>query len=198
VFRSHCERAGGAGFDAQSAENAPQVVDLVHASVPFTGRVLRVSGVVPALDVNRVCRAGPRAQLATNALLKPVRVTVELVPALIARHGGRLLVRVLLGHSGTEKVAHSDAKARNWRQCASYGSVLGKVGLKGDVSTVAFPVHFPDVVMFTHLRASFQFSRARAGVNSAARTRRRGQTLVRQWRHGVTAREGVEFFWLRL
>src|SRR5690606_19000743 len=50
-----------------------------------------------ALDVDRVGRAGPGAQLAADALLEPVGPAVELVPAVEARRRGHLLERVLLG-----------------------------------------------------------------------------------------------------
>src|SRR5689334_19471276 len=74
VLVRHRQRAGRARLDAQPAEDAPQVVDLVDAAVPLAGRVPLVVGVVGPLDVDRVGGAGPGAQLAADALLQAVRV----------------------------------------------------------------------------------------------------------------------------
>src|SRR6185436_15950631 len=95
VLVAHGQRTGRAGLDAQAAEDAPGVVDLVDRRVPHTGREPLVLGVGRALDVDRVGRAGPGAQLAADALLEPVRVAVEDVPAVIARRRDRVLERVL-------------------------------------------------------------------------------------------------------
>src|SRR5205807_10606761 len=79
VLVGHGQRAGRAGLDAQAAQDAAQVVDLVHRPVPLTRRVPLLRRVVPALDVDGVRRAGPRAQLAADALLQAIRPPVELV-----------------------------------------------------------------------------------------------------------------------
>src|SRR5262249_6339766 len=68
-------------------------------------------GVVAALDVDRVRRAGPRAQLAADALLQPVRVAVEDVPAVVPRRGGYALLGVLLGDDLLEHVREGHAEA---------------------------------------------------------------------------------------
>ena len=100
----HRERPGRAGLDAQPAEDAAQVVDLVDATVALAGRVAAraalVDGgvvVVGALDEDRVGRAGPGAQLAADALLEPVGVAVELVAPVEAGSRGARLLGVLLG-----------------------------------------------------------------------------------------------------
>src|SRR2546430_888234 len=99
VLVAHRQRAGRAGLDAQAAEDAAGIVDLVHGGVPLTRRVPRALGVVAALDVDRVGRAGPGAQFAADALLQPVRVAVEDVPAVEARGGRGPYIPVLLrGH----------------------------------------------------------------------------------------------------
>ena len=85
VLVRHRQRPGRAGLDAQSAEDAAQVVDLVDAAVALTRRVPLLVGVVGPLDVDRVRGTGPGAQLAADALLQPVGVPVELVPAVPAR-----------------------------------------------------------------------------------------------------------------
>src|SRR4029079_6582836 len=68
-------------------------------------------GVVAALDVDGVGRAGPGAQLAADALLQPVRVPVELVAAVVARRGRREVLRVLLGDHLLEHRREGDAEA---------------------------------------------------------------------------------------
>jgi hypothetical protein len=64
------ERVGQASMH-RPQKMQPQVVDLVDRGVALAGRVARVLGVVGALDVDRVGRAGPGAQLAADALLQP-------------------------------------------------------------------------------------------------------------------------------
>src|SRR5690606_36254555 len=95
----------------QPAENAPQVVDLVDAAVPLTGRVALLLGVRRAFDVDRVGRAGPGAQLAADALLQPVRVPVELVPAVEPGCDLVRLLRILGGHHLLEHHPEGDAEA---------------------------------------------------------------------------------------
>ena len=111
VVVAHRQRPGRAGLDAQAAEDAAQVVDLVDRAVPLTGREARLLGVVAALDVDRVGRAGPGAQLAADALLQPVGVPVEHVPAVVARLGHLRLERVLLGGHLPEHLREGDAEA---------------------------------------------------------------------------------------
>ncbi len=89
VLVAHGQRPGRAGLDAQPAEDAAAVVDLVDAGVPLAGGEALLLGVVAALDVDRVGRAGPGAQLAADALLQAVRVTVEDVPAVVPRRRWR-------------------------------------------------------------------------------------------------------------
>src|SRR5690606_10389803 len=75
VLVGHRQRARRARFDAQAAQDASQVVDLVHAAVTLTRRVppapAWLVGVGRALDVDGVGRARPGAQLAADALLEP-------------------------------------------------------------------------------------------------------------------------------
>src|SRR3954470_20737416 len=77
VLVGHRERPGRARLDAQAAQDAAQVVDLVDGGVALARREPAGVGVVSALDVDGVGRAGPRAQLAADALLEPVRVPVQ-------------------------------------------------------------------------------------------------------------------------
>ena len=97
VLVGHRERPGRAGLDAQAAEDAAQVVDLVDAAVALPGAEPLVLGVGRTLDVDRVGRAGPGAQLAADALLEAVGPAVELVPAVEPRCRRHLLEGVLLG-----------------------------------------------------------------------------------------------------
>src|SRR5256714_5155958 len=108
VLVAHGQRAGRAGLDAQPAEDAAGVVDLVRGGVALAGRVPGGLGVVAALDVDRVRRAGPRAQLAADALLQPVRVAVEDVPAVEPGRGRSPYLRVLLGDHLLEHVREGD------------------------------------------------------------------------------------------
>src|SRR5258706_16339029 len=86
---------GWAGLDAQAAKNAAGIVDLIHRGVPLARRVALLLNIVPALDVDRVGRAGPGAQLAADALLQAVRMPVEDVPAVVAGRRLRRLERVV-------------------------------------------------------------------------------------------------------
>src|SRR5882757_8549017 len=64
VLVGHRERPGGTRLDAQAAQDAAQVVDLVDVPVPLARREALLWCVVPALHVDRVGGAGPGAQLA--------------------------------------------------------------------------------------------------------------------------------------
>ncbi|MGX1118770.1 hypothetical protein RKD37_004133 [Streptomyces ambofaciens] len=101
----------GQALDAQAAQDAAGVVDLVDAAVPLARRVALLVGVVRALDVDGVGGAGPGAQLAADALLQAVRMAVELVPSVEARSGGLLLLRVLLGQPLLEHGLEGHAEA---------------------------------------------------------------------------------------
>ncbi len=110
VLVGHRQRAGRAGLDAQAAQDAAQVVDLVDAAVPLPGGEPLVVGVVRALDVDGVGRAGPGAQLAADALLQAVGLPVEQVPAVEPRRGGLLVLGVLLGVDLLEHRPEGDAE----------------------------------------------------------------------------------------
>src|SRR5262249_5208341 len=98
-------------FDTQPAEDAAQVVDLVDAAVPLARGVALLLGVVTALHVDRVRRASPGAQLAADALLQPVRMPVQVVPAVVAGRGGPHLVRVLVGEALLEHLTEGQPEA---------------------------------------------------------------------------------------
>src|SRR5262249_37384420 len=110
VLVGHRERPRRARLDAQPAEDAPQVVDLVDAAVALTRREPLLRGVVGALDVDRVRRARPRAQLAADALLQAVGPAVQLVTAVEARRRGLLDLGVLHHLGLAEHLVESDAE----------------------------------------------------------------------------------------
>src|SRR4051794_7471865 len=108
VLVRHRERSCGARLDAQPAQDAAQVVDLVHAAVALARREPLVLGVGRTFDVDRVGRARPGAELAADALLQPVGPAVELVPAVEARSRLLLDEGVLLGDDLAEHGAEGD------------------------------------------------------------------------------------------
>src|SRR5579859_6356935 len=94
VLIRHGQRTGRARLHTQPAQDAAQVIDLIHRPIPLTRGEPLLRGVVPALHIDGIRRAGPRAQLAANALLQPIRPAVELVTAVEPRRGGPFLLRV--------------------------------------------------------------------------------------------------------
>src|SRR5262245_13843256 len=120
VHVCHRQRARRAGLDAQATEDAPQVIDLVDAAIALTWGVALGFGVVGALDIDRVRRACPRAQLAADTLLQPVRMPVELVPAVESRRYLLLLLRVVLGVLLPEHRLEGDTEAGEGLQRVSH------------------------------------------------------------------------------
>src|SRR6266511_59751 len=108
VLVGHGQGAGRAGLDAQPAEEAAVVVDLVDGGVALAHRPARLGGVVGPLDVDGVGRAGVGAQLAADAAFQAVRVAVEQVAAVEAGGGRLLLLRVLDGVPPAEHAAEGD------------------------------------------------------------------------------------------
>src|SRR5262249_29255908 len=123
VLVRHGQRTGRARLDTQPAEDTAQVVDLIHLAVALARRVPLALGVVGALDVDGVRRAGPGAQLAADALLQPVRVPVEHVPSVVARRGRVEVERVLLRVDLLEHLAE--------RQPEPLGEPYGAAGWVG-------------------------------------------------------------------
>src|SRR5258708_4772120 len=104
----HRQRRGGAGFDTQAAQDAPQVVDLIDRAVPLARRVPLGLGIAAALDVDGVGWAGPGTELAADALFQAIGAAVELVPAMEPRRGRLLLLRVLDGVHLAELLPEGD------------------------------------------------------------------------------------------
>src|SRR5215470_9712344 len=116
VVVGHGQGPGGAGFHAQPAQDAAQVVDLVDDAVPLARRVALARRVIGALHVDGVGGAGPGAQLTADALLQPIRPAVQLVTAVEPRRGGLLLLRVLDGVHLLEHLPEGDAEALDGAQ----------------------------------------------------------------------------------
>src|SRR5690606_10532278 len=97
----HGDRLGGARFDAQPAEYAPEHVDLVDEPVPLAGRDRVLGIVVLAPDVDATGRARAGTQLTPDALLHAVGVAIEDVSPMETLGLGPELLRVLRGQHPT-------------------------------------------------------------------------------------------------
>src|SRR5262249_36289297 len=102
---------GRARFDTQVAVDATQIVDLVDVAVALARRHGIVDGIVGAAHVDALRRAHAGAELAADALLHAVLVTVEDVPAVQARRLLALDLRVLGGEARLEHLPQRDAEA---------------------------------------------------------------------------------------
>ena len=99
---------GRARLDAEVAVDAPQEVDLVDVAVALPGGDRVVGRVVESADIDAVGRTHPRAELAADALLHPVLVTVEDVATVLARLLHLLLFRVLAGDRQSPQVLEGE------------------------------------------------------------------------------------------
>ena len=176
----HGQRPGRAGLDAQPAQDAAQVVDLVDAAVPLPRREALLVGVLRALDVDRVRRAGPGAQLAADALLQPVGPAVQLVTTVEPRGGHLRPVRVLLGEGLAEHRLEGDAepgdRVEDTHQAAPLGFARSSVARRPVASRGA-----PWCGVLRHLRSSPTSSPASSGSSWSPMRR-----------HRIAAGEGVE------
>src|SRR5213079_1615839 len=91
------DRVEWAGDLAVAAEDAAAQVDLVDPRVALARRDAVVGGVLGGDDADAVGGARGRAQRAADALLEPVVVPPEPMPAAEARVDRPLVLRVLLG-----------------------------------------------------------------------------------------------------
>src|SRR5262249_10847717 len=119
VLVGHRERPGRAGLDAEPAEDAAQIVDLVDAAVPLARGEALLLGVGGPLHEDRISRAGPGAQLAADALLQTVRPPVELVAPVEPGSGRNLHLRVLDRLHLAEELVEGDAEPLDGIQEAS-------------------------------------------------------------------------------
>ena len=74
-----------ASVNAVAAEDAAGIVNVVDASVPFTGRNTLYVSIFRSFDVDASRRAGCRTQEASNALFQSVFIPVENVNAAVTR-----------------------------------------------------------------------------------------------------------------
>src|SRR5919109_637047 len=111
VLGGHEEGLRGARLDAQAAEDAPQIVDLIDLRVALARREANSGGVLCSHHVDGVGRAGSGAQLAADALLQAVGMTVEDVTTLEARKRLSAHLRVPHGLLATEDVSYDDPHA---------------------------------------------------------------------------------------
>ena len=115
VLIGHRERASWAGFNAQTTEDAAQVIDLIHAAIALTWGEALFLGVLRTLDEDRIRRTGPGAQLAPDALLQTVWVAVQLVATMKTRLNRKIATAldlgVLLGVDLLEHRHEGDTKA---------------------------------------------------------------------------------------
>ena len=131
VLVGHRQRPRRAGLDAESAEDAAQIVDLVDPAVALPRRDLVAGGVGGGLDEDRVRRARPSAQLAADAALQAVGVPVELVASVIPGRRGDLLLGVLLGGDLPEHRGDRDAVAGHGGEELAYRALLRPVPQRG-------------------------------------------------------------------
>src|SRR5262249_30224390 len=86
--------------------------DLVHEAVPLSRRHRGVGRVVGAAYVDATRRAHTGTELAADALLHPVLVSVQDVTAVLAFGLGRLLGREALGDAPTPHLPQRHPEAR--------------------------------------------------------------------------------------
>src|SRR6185295_18126826 len=96
VLRLERDRVEGARELAVAAEDAAREVDLVDAGVALAGRDAVVRRVLGRDDADAVRGTGGGAERATDALLEPVLMPPEPVPAAEARVDRAPELRVLL------------------------------------------------------------------------------------------------------
>src|SRR5438105_2633706 len=111
--RDRVERAGEL---AVAAEDAAAHVDLVDPRVALAGRHAVLGRVLRGHDPDAVGRAGGRAERAADALLEPVLVPPEPVPAAEARVDRPLELRVLLRDRLLEDLLEGDPEAAERRE----------------------------------------------------------------------------------
>src|SRR5581483_3164600 len=96
---------------AVAAEDAAREIDLVDARVALPGGDPVVRGVLRGHDADAVGGAGGRAERAADALLEPVLVPPEPVPAAEPRVERPLVLRVLLRDGLAEDLLERDPEA---------------------------------------------------------------------------------------
>lgn len=107
---------GGAGVNAVAAENASRVVDVVDASIAFTGGDAIGFGIFGGFDVNTIRGARGCAKKTADALLEAVLIALKNVNAAIAcRDAGRNF-GIAFGGGFAKHRAQGDAEALTERR----------------------------------------------------------------------------------
>ena len=112
---------GGTGLDTQVAVDATQVVDLVDEPEALTGRSGLLGIVVGAAHIDALRGTDPCAQLAADALLHPVVVTVEHMTTVESLGLGDLFVATL---GALAPLGHPSARVGGGGQPAAEEAVL--------------------------------------------------------------------------
>jgi len=106
---------GGASFHAITAENAPRIIDVVHAGVSFTrGNAVGIY-ILRGFDINAICGAGSRAQEAANTLFQTAFVAVQYVYPPVARLKMHGFVRIIFRDCLTKHITEGYAEALHER-----------------------------------------------------------------------------------
>jgi rhodanese-related sulfurtransferase len=103
-------------FNTVTAENAPGVIDVVNAGVAFASGDTAGIGILSGFNVNAICRAGRRAEKASNALFEAGFVAVQYMYSAIARLKMHRFERVILRDRFPEHIPKSHTEALH--QCA--------------------------------------------------------------------------------
>jgi len=109
------DRIGGASFNAITAKDATRIVNVVHASVPFSSGDTLIFGVFGGFNINAVRRAGCGAKKTSYALFKTLLITLKNMNPPVARLEMDRLGRVIFSDGLTEHVRESDAEAADER-----------------------------------------------------------------------------------
>ncbi len=170
VLVRHGQRAGRARLDAQAAQDAAQVVDLVYGARSARRENTVPPRCCPALDVDRVGRAGPGAQLAADALLQPVGPAVELVVAVEPGRGRLFHLGVLDGVDLLEHLRKVTPNPLIGLRKSSTGDLLR--GGRRSAGRAPGPAH-PDAVVVRQVHRRHRDIPGAPGSDRVARARRR-------------------------
>src|SRR4029077_7499706 len=111
VLVAERDRVERTGQLAVPAEDAAAHVDLVDACVPLPGGDAVLRRVLLGDDTDAIGRARSGAERAAHALLQPVLVDVQAMPAPEARVDRALVLGVLLRHRLLEQLPERDGEA---------------------------------------------------------------------------------------
>jgi hypothetical protein len=101
----------GASVYTVAAEDAAGIVDVVHASVAFTGGDAVGFSIFGGFDVNTIRRARGRAKKTADAFLEAILVALEYVNPAVARCDAGRYFGISLGGRFAKHCAQRDAEA---------------------------------------------------------------------------------------